>query len=82
MADNEEDSDQYFNNPNDNSDFDVANTQFRETEPAMEEYVCVFVDSELQNLIIIKISNVSRQMILNLKLILTQKCLKLMETKL
>jgi len=44
MADNEEDSDQYFNNPVNNSDADATSIQFRAAEPVMEEFVCLSVD--------------------------------------
>lgn len=47
MADNEEDSDQYFNNSNNNPDADATRTQFHEAEPVIEQYVCVFVDGDL-----------------------------------
>lgn len=38
MADNEENSDQYFNNQNDNSNGHPPSTQLNETEAPMEEY--------------------------------------------
>jgi len=45
MADNEEDSDQYFNNPVNNSDADATSIQFRAAEPVMEEFAD---DSQLE----------------------------------
>jgi len=41
MADNEEDSDQYFNNSNNNPDADATRTQFHEAEPVIEQYQAV-----------------------------------------